>query len=79
VDQEFEGPVAAISGQLPGAALKSTGLSLESGALTLIGMIDGFWIQYLLAPGRLDPQNAIQASLAYLSGSFPGFKEIMDG
>lgn len=42
-------------------------------AVTLTGMIDGFWIQYLIAPNRLNPKAAIQACLAYLS-SFSRFR-----
>ena len=41
--------------------------------VALTRMIDGFWIQYVIAPNRLNPKAAIQAYLAYLS-SFSRFQ-----
>jgi hypothetical protein len=63
--------------EIPSESLKASSMSLQSVAVVLIGMIDGFWIQYLIAPNRLKPKDTILACLAYLSSFFPGFKETM--
>jgi hypothetical protein len=77
MDREFEKSVADILREIPSESLKASSMSLQSVAVVLIGMIDGFWIQYLIAPNRLKPKDAILAFLAYLSSFFPGFKETM--
>jgi TetR/AcrR family transcriptional regulator, transcriptional repressor of bet genes len=74
-DLEFETSVADILRKIPGDSLKTSGMSLQSVAVGLTGMIDGFWIQYLIAPNRLKPEDAILACLAYLSSFFPSFRE----
>jgi hypothetical protein len=58
--REFEKSLADILRKIPGESLKISGMSLESVALALTGMIDGFWIQYLIAPNRLNPIDAIR-------------------
>ena len=75
MDREFEKSVADILGQLPNASLQASGMSLQAVAVALTGMIDGFWVQYLIAPNRLNPREAIIACLAYLASFFPEFKE----
>ena len=74
MDREFEKSVADILRELPGESLKTSGMRLQSVAVALTGMIDGFWIQYLIAPNRLDPKDAILACLALPVELFPGFQ-----
>ena len=76
MDREFEDAVVAVLRELPESAVAGYGMELQSIAVALTGMIDGFWVQYLIAPHRLSPENAVSACLAFLSSFFPQFREI---
>ncbi|MCF8040112.1 MAG: TetR family transcriptional regulator C-terminal domain-containing protein [Desulfohalobiaceae bacterium] len=73
MDQDFENEVAAVLGEIGPPRNGSSGMDLGAVAVALTGMIDGFWVQYLIAPGRLSPEHAISACLAYLSRFYPEF------
>ena len=77
IDREFEEAVAEVLKEIPGGTFQSQGLTLRAVAVALTGMIDGFWVQYLIAPGRLNPDEAILACLTYLSGFFPQFRDYL--
>ena len=74
-DLAFEESVAAVLGKLGPPRAGSLDMDLRAIAVALTGMIDGFWVQYLIAPGRLAPEQAISACLAYLATFYPGFGE----
>lgn len=74
-DQAFENAVASVLKEIePDPSLKHT-LEPNVIAVVLTGMIDGFWLQFLIAPGRLSSEQAIAACLAYLSRFYPEFAE----
>jgi TetR/AcrR family transcriptional repressor of bet genes len=36
-------------------------------------MMDGFWVEYLIADGRYTPDDAVKACFAFLASLFPEF------
>jgi TetR/AcrR family transcriptional repressor of bet genes len=50
------------------------GMSLGKIAQSLTAMMDGFWVEQLIAGDRYTPQDAICACYAYLASFFPEFK-----
>ena len=77
-DREFEDAAAAILTEISGGSFEKYGLNPRSIAVALTGMIDGFWVQFLIAPERLSPREGILACLAYLSTFFPQFKKRLE-
>jgi TetR/AcrR family transcriptional repressor of bet genes len=75
IDQAFENEVAAVLQEIGPPLVGSSGMDVGAVAVALTGMIDGFWVQYLIAPGRLMPEHAISACLAYLSRFYPEFSD----
>jgi TetR/AcrR family transcriptional repressor of bet genes len=71
IDREYEVEVANLLGELAGGEEAVHGQSLHAIAVTLTCMIDGFWVNYLIAPGCFPPENAINACLAFLARYFP--------
>lgn len=76
-DRDFEDAVAAVLRDI-GPPREGSGMDLRAIAVALTGMIDGFWVQYLIAPGRLSPDQAIHACLAYLAHFYPQFDDPID-
>lgn len=76
-DRAYEEAVAGLLRQLSPAADEICGLSLRTISVALTGMIDGAHLQYLIAPGRLTPEEAIRACLAYLASFFPEFRGVL--
>jgi len=70
-DKDFEKAVARALYEIDPAPSHQHAMSPEDIAVALTGMIDGFWVQYLIAPGRLSPEHAISACIAYLSHFYP--------
>ncbi|BBO66513.1 TetR family transcriptional regulator [Desulfosarcina alkanivorans] len=73
MDKAFENGVAAVLGEIGPPLAGGSGMDMGAIAVALTGMIDGFWVQYLIAPGRLSPEHAISACFAYLSRFYPEF------
>ncbi len=74
IDREYEAEVEGLIRQLSGESEHVNGMSLKAISVTLTSMIDGFWINYLIAPGCLEPKDAVKASLAFLSSFFIEFR-----
>ncbi len=70
-DQAFENAVASVLKEIAPQAVGEEDPKVI--AVVLTGMIDGFWLQYLIAPGRLSAEQSACACLAYLSGYYPQF------
>nr|WP_321400829.1 TetR family transcriptional regulator C-terminal domain-containing protein [uncultured Desulfobacter sp.] len=70
-DKDFEKAVARVLCEIDPTPSHMNAMSPEDIAVALTGMIDGFWVQYLIAPGRLSPEHAISACIAYLSHFYP--------
>jgi len=79
IDREYEAEVAGVLRQLSADVETVNGMSLKEISVTLTSMIDGFWLNYLISPGCLDPENAVKACLAFLSSFFPEFKSLTRG
>lgn len=75
MDLEFEKAVAAVLGEIGPPSVGESGMDLRAIAVALTGMLDGFWVQYLIAPGRLHPEQAISACMVYLARFYPQFRE----
>jgi TetR/AcrR family transcriptional repressor of bet genes len=76
VDREYEVEVANLLCELAGGEEAVHGQSLHAIAVTLTCMIDGFWVNYLIAPGCFPPEDAINACLAFLARYFPALDSI---
>jgi TetR/AcrR family transcriptional repressor of bet genes len=72
-DREYEREVENALRQIAGDAEMINGMSLQAISISLTAMIDGLYIQYVIAPGLLRPEDAINACMAYLSSYFPQF------
>lgn len=71
VDREYELAVKSLIAELAPDQTAVNGMSLQAISVTLTSMIDGFWVNYLISPGCLTPQDAINACLMFLTGFFP--------
>ena len=74
-DKAFEKAVARVLCEIEPDPAHMHAMSPEDIAVALTGMIDGFWVQYLIAPGRLSAEHAQSACLAYLSHFYPRIPE----
>ncbi|WP_316901037.1 TetR family transcriptional regulator C-terminal domain-containing protein [Pseudodesulfovibrio indicus] len=73
LDREFEEAIEAILMEIAGGKDSINGMAVRAIAVSLTGIIDGFWLQFLIAPGRLSREEAIRSCRAYLSAFFPQF------
>lgn len=71
IDREYEAEVEGLLRELSGGEETVHGQSLHAIAVTLTCMIDGFWVNYLIAPGCLAPEDAVKTCLAFLARFFP--------
>jgi TetR/AcrR family transcriptional repressor of bet genes len=71
IDREYEAEVEKLLHELSGGEETVHGQSLHAIAVTLTCMIDGFWVNYLIAPGCLAPEDAVNTCLAFFSRFFP--------
>ena len=71
VDREYEIEVESLLRELSGGEEVVYGMTLHAIAVTLTCMIDGFWVNYLISPGSISPENAINASMTFLGRFFP--------
>ncbi|MDT8421839.1 MAG: TetR family transcriptional regulator C-terminal domain-containing protein [Desulfuromonadales bacterium] len=74
VDCQYEDAITELLHELAGGQEKLHGLPLRSIAVSLTALIDGTLLQYLIAPGRLSPNEAIRSCLTYLGSFFPQFR-----
>lgn len=74
IDREYEVEVEKLLRGLSGGDETVNGMSLQAISVTLTSMIDGFWVNYLISPGCLAPDDAVKACLAFLSSFFPTFR-----
>jgi TetR/AcrR family transcriptional repressor of bet genes len=72
-DKGWESAVEGLLRELAGRGFRSHGLPLKMVAESLTAMMDGFWLEYLLAPGRFSTTDAVRACVAYLSAFFVDF------
>ena len=77
IDREYEAEVEGLLRQLSKGDETVNGMSLKAIAVTLTSMVDGFWVNYLISPGCLTPEDSIKACLAFLSSFFPETKDFL--
>jgi len=73
-DREYEEAIERLMVRLAGANRPVGGIPIRAIAVALTALIDGCWLQFLIAPGRLGDDEAINACYAYLSRFFPEFR-----
>lgn len=71
IDREYEIEVEGLLRELAGGDETVHGMSLHAIAVTLTCMIDGFWVNYLISPGCITPEDAVNACLTFLTRFFP--------
>jgi TetR/AcrR family transcriptional repressor of bet genes len=74
-DREWDGAVENILRLLVDDAFNSHGMTLAKIAHSLTAMMDGFWVEYLIADGRYTPNDAVKACFAFLASFFPEFRK----
>jgi TetR/AcrR family transcriptional repressor of bet genes len=74
-DREWDAAVESILRQLVDEKFDSHGMTLGKIAQSLTAMMDGFWVEYLIADGRYTPDDAAKACFAFLASFFPEFGE----
>lgn len=75
----YEQGIASLLRKMSGEREEINNLSLKAIAVALTAMIDGTHLQYLIAPGRLTPEEAIRACKAFVGSFFPHFRESTGG
>ena len=68
--------VEDILRQLVDDEFNSHGMTLAKIAQSLTAMMDGFWVEYLIADGRFTPDDAVMACFAFLASFFPEIKKM---
>ena len=74
-DREWDRAVENILRLLVDDAFNSHGMTLAKIAHSLTAMMDGFWVEYLIADGRYTPDDAVKACFAFLASFFPEFRK----
>ena len=72
-DCEWDAAVEDILRQLVDDEFNSHGMTLAKIAHSLTAMMDGFWVEYLIADGSYTPDDAVKACFAFLASFFPEF------
>jgi TetR/AcrR family transcriptional repressor of bet genes len=75
-DCEWDAAVEDILRQLVDDEFNSHGMTLAKIAHSLTAMMDGFWVEYLIADGRYTPDDAVKACFAFLASFFPEFRKM---
>ena len=75
-DLEWDNALENILRKIVDKDFNSHNMSLAAIAQTLTAMMDGFWVESLIAADRYRAEDAIKACLAYLASFFPKFKAI---
>ena len=73
-DREWDAAVENIVKQMVDDEFNPHGMSLAKIAQSLTAMMDGFWVEYLIAGDRYTSDDAIKACFAFLTSFFPGFE-----
>jgi TetR/AcrR family transcriptional repressor of bet genes len=73
-DREWDAAVENILRQMVDDEFNSHGMTLAKIAQSLTAMIDGFWVEYLIADGRYTPDDAVKACFAFLASFFFEFE-----
>jgi len=73
-DREWDAAIEGIFRKMAGGNFNCREMSLGKIAQSLTAMMDGFWVEYLIAGDRYTPQDAINACYAYLASFFPEFE-----
>jgi len=74
-DREWDAAVENILSQLVDEKFNSHGMTLGKIAQSLTAMMDGFWVEYLIADGKYTPDDAAKACFAFLASFFPKFRK----
>jgi TetR/AcrR family transcriptional repressor of bet genes len=74
-DREWDGAVENILRLLVDDEFNSHGMTLAKIAHSLTAMMDGFWVEFLIADGRYTPEDAVKACFAFLASFFPEFRK----
>ena len=74
-DREWDAAVEKILKQMVDDEFNSHGMALAKIAQSLTAMMDGFWVEYLIAGDRYSPDDAVKACYAYLASFFPEFRK----
>jgi TetR/AcrR family transcriptional repressor of bet genes len=74
-DREYEAAIETLMVRLAGSDAPIGGMPIRAIAVALTAIIDGCWLQFLIAPGRLFADEAVNACYAYLSRFFPEFRD----
>ncbi|MBM9521197.1 TetR family transcriptional regulator C-terminal domain-containing protein [Desulforhopalus vacuolatus] len=77
-DLAYEESIEGVMRELADGQEMIHGMSLRAVAVMLTSMIDGIYVQYLIAPGRLSCQEGVQGCLTFLATFFPQFFSIID-
>lgn len=72
-DREYEHAISDVLCEITGSGEPVNGMSIQSIAVSLTGIIDGLGLQYIISPGQLTPNEAIRSCKAYLSSFFHEF------
>ena len=75
-DRQWDTAVERILNQLVDDEFNSHGMTLGKIAHSLTAMMDGFWVEYLIADGRYTHDDAVKACFAFLASFFPEFKKM---
>ncbi|MFK5953761.1 MAG: TetR family transcriptional regulator C-terminal domain-containing protein [Desulfobacterium sp.] len=71
LDREYETEVENLLRKMANGKKTINGMSLKAIAVTLTSMVDGFWVNYLISPGCLPQEDAVNACLNFLSSFYP--------
>jgi TetR/AcrR family transcriptional repressor of bet genes len=74
-DCEWDAAVKNILRQLVDEKFNSHGMTLGKIAQSLTAMMDGFWVEYLIADGRYTPDDAVKACFAFLASFSSEFRK----
>ena len=74
-DREWDAAVEDILRHLVDDEFNSNGMTLAKIAQSLTAMMDGFWVEYLIADGRYTPDDAVKACFAFLASFVPEFRK----
>jgi TetR/AcrR family transcriptional repressor of bet genes len=72
-DREWDHTIELILRQMTDDSFNSHGMTLAAIAESLTAMMDGFWVESLIAADRYRADDAIKACFAFLASFFPEF------
>jgi TetR/AcrR family transcriptional repressor of bet genes len=75
-DLEWDDAMEDIIRKMAGDDFNPRGMSPGKIAQSLTAMMDGFWVEYLIAGDRFTSRDAINACFAYLASFFPEFENV---